>query len=130
MASPDRQLLIYLRPKPGSLAGQTWTISKEMRGAVVPQVSTLIKTDPRYAPRRKNVNSGYAMKLEFSEADEESVAGRIFVALPDAEQSVVAGVFRASTMLPDEYATPMPVGRVRTPMAGEVTPEERGGIVY
>jgi hypothetical protein len=96
--SADRQMLVFLRLKPGeTLAGRSWSVSKDMKGAGVPQVAKLWKPKPRFAPVRKNFSSGYAMKLEFGQMTDGVISGKIFLALPDEEQSVVAGVFSADT---------------------------------
>ena len=100
--SPDREILVYLHLSPGqSPTGHTWTVSQEMRDRSVPQVVKRWKTNPRYAPISKAYSSGYAMKLELGEITNGVLPGKIFVALPDTEQSVVAGVFQASTTLAD-----------------------------
>ncbi len=101
--SPDREILVYLHLKAGDkLSGHTWTISKDMKaGADVPQVIKRWKTKAGYQPALKAFNSGYAMKLELGEVAEGSVSGKIFVALPDPEQTVAAGLFKAATSLPD-----------------------------
>lgn len=100
-ASPDREILIYLHPKPGeALAGQTIGVSKDMRGSHVPQVAKRWKTNPKYAPQQKNYATGYAMKLELGTNSNAEISGKIFLALPDAERSVVSGVFKAATSLP------------------------------
>lgn len=98
VTSPDRELFIYLHPKPGEgVSKQSWTISKDMTaGLGVPEVKKRWKTDPRYAPTLKSFASGYAMKLELGEITNSAVAGKIYLALPDAEKSVVAGVFNAA----------------------------------
>lgn len=94
--SPDREIQVFLRPKAGQpLTNQTWTVTKDMKGPGVPQVVKRWKTNPKYAPRQKAFSSGYAMKLELGQASEDGISGKIFLALPDPEQSVVAGVFKA-----------------------------------
>jgi DNA-directed RNA polymerase subunit RPC12/RpoP len=101
-ASPDREILVYLHLNPGqSPTGHTWTVSQEMRDRSVPQVVKRWKTNPRYAPLLKAYSSGYAMKLELGEITNGVLPGKIYVALPDTEQSVVAGVFKATTTLAD-----------------------------
>ena len=90
--SPERAILIYLDLKPGeSLTNRDWTVSKDKRGKGVPQVVKEWKTNPRYAPHTKTFSSGYAMKLELGQASSNIISGKIFLALPDTEQSVVAG---------------------------------------
>lgn len=96
--SPDQEVLIYLRLNPGeTLAGRTWTVSKEERGAAVPEVAKRWKSNPAAPPQLKMYNSGYAMKLELGQAADGALPGKIFIALPDQEQSVLAGLFKATT---------------------------------
>jgi hypothetical protein len=100
--SPDREILVYLRLKAGEeLGGHTWTVTKDMKGASVPQVTKRWKTNPKFAPTQKNFPTGYAMKLELGKISDGEVIGKIFVALPDPEQTVVAGIFTAATSVPD-----------------------------
>lgn len=92
---PDREVLIYLHPKPGeALPGQTFTVAKETRGTGLPTVVKRWKTDPRYAPKMQSFNTGYALKLEFAQPTNGAMAGKIYLALPDKEESVVAGIFK------------------------------------
>jgi hypothetical protein len=99
--SPDRAILVYLDLKAGeSLTNRDWTVSKDQRGKGVPQVVKEWKTNPRYAPHTQAFRSGYAMKLEFGPVTSNVISGKIFLALPDAEQSVVAGQFKAFASLP------------------------------
>jgi hypothetical protein len=94
-AVADRELLIYLRLNPGeNFPGHAWTVSKDMKGATVPQVIKRWKANPKYAPLQKMFGSGYVMKLEFGALQDDTVPAKIFIALPDTEQSVVAGAFR------------------------------------
>jgi hypothetical protein len=95
--SPEREVLVYLHLKPGEkLGGQTLNISQEMAGAGVPQVTKRWKTNPKYAPQFKSFTSGYAMRLELGQLADGALPGKIFLALPDPDQSVVAGNFRAT----------------------------------
>jgi len=95
--SPDREILVYLHLKSGEkLGGQTLNISHEMAGIGVPQVTKRWKTNPKFAPQYKSYSSGYAMKLELGQMVDGAFPGKIFLALPDADQSVVAGNFRAT----------------------------------
>jgi hypothetical protein len=116
--SPDREILVYLHLNPGeSPTGHTWTVSQEMKGRSVPTIMKRWKTNPRYAPVSKSFSTGYAMKLELGQITNGLLPGKIFVALPDTEQTVVAGVFQATTTLADPngatqetpVATPTPV---------------------
>ena len=107
--SPDRELLVYLHLNPGqSPTGHVWAVSQDMRDRSVPQVVKRWKTNPRYAPLSKAYSSGYAMKLQLGEITNGVLPGKIFVALPDTEQSVVAGVFNATTTLADASGVAAP----------------------
>lgn len=92
----DRELLLYLKLKPGeSLKGLSWTIGPDTR-TNVPTVVKKWRPNPRFAPQQKSFANGYAMKLEFVNQSDELAQGRIYVALPDPEQTVVAGQFSAT----------------------------------
>jgi DNA-directed RNA polymerase subunit RPC12/RpoP len=121
--SPELGFMIYLHPNAGeSITGQTWTVSQEMKGKGVPQVVRLLKTNPRYQAQQKNIFSGYAMKLELGQITNGVIPGKIFLAVPpDAEQSLVAGVFKANTSLTDAAgaAAANPVVAPRTPPAAD-----------
>ena len=112
-ASPDREITVYLHLAANeSLTNRTWTVDKDTKGKGVPQVIKRWKTNPRYAAQSRNYSSGYAMKLETGQVVSNIISGKIFLALPDMEQSVVAGHFRAITTL----ATPAIAGAVPTGM--------------
>jgi hypothetical protein len=104
VAAPDRDILVYLHLKAGEkLAGHTWEISPDTKGG--PQVWKRWKPDPRYALKPQTYNTGYALKLELGPVSDGEIPGKIFVALPDPEKTVAAGVFTAETTLPDTPAT-------------------------
>lgn len=97
---PDFQLKIYLTLAPTeSPTGHVWSISQDMKGKGVPQVLKLWKPNPKYAAQQKVYASGYAMKLELGKIADGAISGKIFLALPDKEQSVVAGSFKATTSI-------------------------------
>lgn len=105
----DRELLVYLKLKPGeNLVGQSWTIGPDTR-TNVPNVVKRWRPNPRFAPQQKAFANGYAMKLEFMNQSEELVQGRIYLALPDTEQSVVAGQFTATIRQARPVAAAAPV---------------------
>jgi hypothetical protein len=94
--SPDLEVIVYLKLKPGeSPAGKTWTVAKEDRSKDVASVSKLWKPNPKYAAKRKDYFNGYALKLELAAMGEGVLKGKIYLAMPDPEQTVVAGVFYA-----------------------------------
>jgi len=114
VAAPERQFLVYLRLKAGeTLAGHTWNIASDMKGG--PSVSKVWKPNPKYAPKNQAYTSGYALKLELGEIKEGQVPGKIYVALPDTEQSYAGGVFLAQTTVGTAGAatvTPSPTAPV------------------
>jgi hypothetical protein len=119
LVSPDREILIYLHLKAGEkIGGQTLTISSDMKGSSVPQVAKRWKINPRYAPSLKSFYTGYAMKLELGQPVEGTLPGKIFLGLPDTEQSVVAGVFNATVNEPDPSQQPVYATPTATPTPG------------
>ncbi len=111
----DRELLIYLHLAAGEgLAGHTWRISQDMRGGVTPSLIKRWKSDPRYAAQQASFSGGYAMKLELGQAVEGVIPGKIFLALPDTQKSVVAGSFKATIGVPAVVAQ-QPAAPIATP---------------
>lgn len=100
-ASPDCEILVYLRLKPGEkVGGQKLSISSDVR-AGAPSVVKRWKPNPRYAPQMKTFAGGYALQLELGQPAEGVIPGKVYIALPDPEKTVIAGVFRAGTSLTD-----------------------------
>lgn len=98
--SPEQEFLVFLKVKAGeSPGGKAWTVTRDERSRDVSSVAKRWKTNPRFAPTRKNYFNGYTLKLELGQPAAGVISGKIYLALPDAEQSVVAGVFRAETSL-------------------------------
>jgi hypothetical protein len=97
-AFPDCEVLIILRLKPGqAVETNSWNVSKEMRSGI-PQIVKKLKTGPKLFAQ-KTVLNGYAMKLELGEIADGNVPGKIYLVLPDKEQTVIAGQFEAQTQL-------------------------------
>lgn len=95
-AYPDRELYIYLRLKPGqTFETNTFEITKDLKTGA-PQIVKKWKTGPRLFGQ-KNFSTGYMMKLEFEKIADGTLPGKIFIALPDPEKTVVAGHFVAET---------------------------------
>ena len=125
--SPDREILVYLHLNPGeNPTGHVWTVTREMGGRSVPQVVKRWKTNPRFAPLSKPFATGYAMKLELGQITNGLLPGKIFIALPDAEQTFVAGTFQATTTLADpngaaaaQAVTPNPMAMPPGPNPGQ-----------
>jgi len=129
-AAPDLGLMVYLHLNAGeSVTGRTWTVTQELKDRNLPQVVKVWKTNPRYAATQKSYSSGYAMKLELGQITDGVISGKIFLALPDPEQSVVAGVFKANASLADAAAAgaapnPAPAAGVPAP-AGRSAMDQR-----
>lgn len=100
--SPDRGMQVLLRLAPGETpTNKTYTVSSTEKPASVGYVTKLWKTNPKYAAQQKNFFNGYAMKLEFgSQAEDGSFPGKIYLALPDPEKTVVAGLFTVASSTP------------------------------
>ena len=89
----------------------TWKVSADMTGG--PSVSKLWKVNPKYAATSKNFSSGYALNLELGEVKDGQIPGKIYLALPDTEQSFAAGIFTAQTTI---GTTPTATPVVAAPM--------------
>jgi hypothetical protein len=122
VASPDRELLVYLRM--GANEGptnRTFTVDSETKTGSYTVVKRW-KTDPKYAPTSRNYSVGYALKVELGAMGEDNtIPGKIYLALPDNEKSVVAGLFKASANLAQALVT-QPGGQE------EAQPEQSPGM--
>ncbi|MBA4150603.1 MAG: hypothetical protein H0X66_21020 [Verrucomicrobia bacterium] len=99
-AFPDRELFIYLKLKAGqSFEANTFEVTKEFQSGA-PQIVKKWRTGPRLFGQ-KNFSTGYMMKLEFEKVAGGGLPGKIYIALPDPEKTVVAGHFIAETGLFD-----------------------------
>jgi hypothetical protein len=129
VASPDRELLVYLHLKPGEkLNGLTLTVANDMKGSGVPQVTKRWKMTPVSAPLLKAFNTGYAMKLELGVVTNGLIGGKIFLALPDTEQSVVGGAFNANIVVPTPTAQMSPTVTPTAPGGMDAALQQRYGI--
>jgi len=124
-ASPDVAVIVYLKLKAGeSPAGKTWTVGKDDKSKEVSSVTKLWKPNPKYAAKRKDFSSGYALKLELKAVSEGVLEGKIYLAMPDPEQSVVAGVFYAEAPAVTEAVVPTATAAP----AAAPTPMSKGGL--
>jgi hypothetical protein len=100
IADPDLALLVYLRLNPGeSVENRTWLIAPEQKSDV-PQVIKRWKAGAPARSQQRTFTGGYAMKLELGKIADRVMPGKIYVALPDPEQSVVSGHFQALIRVP------------------------------
>lgn len=127
LVSPDCEVLVYLHLKTGEkLGGQSLKIASDMRGTGVPTVTKRWKTNPRFAPQMKSFSTGYAMNLELGHLTNGTVEGKIYLALPDAEQTVVAGSFNAVTpQATDPALQPAVIAPAAVPAASPMSPAEQ-----
>ena len=118
LLSPDKALLIYLHLKPGeSIENYSLEVNKDMKG--VPPISKLWKPVAGGQPALKSFSTGYALKLQFGQSKNGVIPGKLYLALPDPEQTVVGGNFEATNGLATASAvtTPQAPAAAPTPMA-------------
>jgi hypothetical protein len=124
-ASPDVEVILFLKLKPGeSPAGKTITVSKDDKSKEVASVTKLWKPNPKFAAKRKDFFSGYALKLELAAVSEGVLRAKLYLALPDPEQSVVGGMFYAEAPAVTEAAVPT----ATTAPATTSQPISKGGL--
>jgi hypothetical protein len=94
--APEHEVLAWLPVKGGEkLEGRSWTISADSSNVVV-QITKRWRPDPRYAAKQQAYRKGYALRLELGTGDDEVIPGKVFVAMPDDDHSVLAGMFVAT----------------------------------
>ena len=92
-AIADAEIVVVLRLRATDhVETNKWEIAKDTRMA--PQILKKWKTGPRMVAQ-KSYMSGYTMRLEFGQFGDGVLPGKIYLALPDKEQSVLAGEFEA-----------------------------------
>jgi hypothetical protein len=90
-----RQFVISIPLKTGeTLSGKTFNVASTATNAVQPRVVLNWRDDPAKAPSKETFAKGYAMKLEFGTLADSKLPGKIYLCVPDAEQSFVAGNFQ------------------------------------
>jgi hypothetical protein len=100
VANPDRELLIYLHLSAGeTLAGYNLKVPKD-KTTGAPQILRRWKANPKTALQSKSFPNGYALRLELGQPGTGGIPGKIYLALPDPEQSVVAGQIVVSVGTP------------------------------
>ena len=103
--TPDRAIQVYLHFKgTDGPTNQSFTVSPGANDPAVSQVVKLWKTGAGFAPNDQRFSSNYALKLELGSMDKGLISGKIFLALPDADKTVVAGQFTAPLIIPDPAA--------------------------
>ena len=109
--TPDRAIQVYLHFKgTDGPTNQTFTVSPGANDPAVSQVIKLWKTSAGFAPNDQRFSSNYALKLELGSMDKGLISGKIFLALPDTDKTVVAGQFTAPLIIPDPSTQVAPAG--------------------
>jgi hypothetical protein len=120
-SSPDLELGVFFGLKAGeSLSGKTIDIAQEAR--LAPRVWKRWKVEGKLALQQKVYSKGYTMKLQFGDVSEDKVTGKIYLCLPDEDQSVVAGSFVASV---GAAIAAQPAAQPTTPAAPQMSEEMR-----
>jgi len=89
------------------LSGKTVEITPERPHA--PRVYLRWKNEEQ-KPAYEAIHRGYALKLVFGQATNGHMPGRIYICLPDADKSFVAGTFDAEIRKPPPPKAPKPKG--------------------
>lgn len=119
---PDREFVVYLKLRPGEkLEGRSWNVTAKDRTGI-PQLAKRWKPNPRYGQSKTFYSTGYAMKLEFGNAKDGQLPGKIYAALPDPEKSFIAGTFTVTTNITSAVQA---TGQEAQPAAPTMTPEMR-----
>ena len=114
-ALEEKEILIYLRLRPGeTLEGKTLDITRDSPVSEA-QIAKRWRPDRRYGPQQKFFSKGYRMKLELGRGPEEKISGKIYLALPDPEQTVIAGEFNAESGAPGAGFQPVATGNPGAP---------------
>ncbi|HMP84202.1 MAG TPA: hypothetical protein PKA41_16005 [Verrucomicrobiota bacterium] len=95
---PDLGMTIYLNAANAEdLAGKTVNV---ISTAPNPPRIKLRWKDENQQEQTKNVNSGYALRIEFGSVADGHLAGKLYVSTPDPAQSWIAGSFKAEIRKP------------------------------
>jgi tetratricopeptide (TPR) repeat protein len=92
---PDYAVLIFLFLKEGEQAdGRTFRITKS-QGFGSPHIHMKYRQKDQNTPKTEIFMKGYTMRLEFGKRENGTLPGKIFLSLPDKDQSFVNGAFTA-----------------------------------
>lgn len=90
----DHELILYIpAAATENLAGRSWNVTKDSTSRQSMQIVRKWTVDPRYAAVQKAFLKGYVLKLEFDQPGRDWQPGRIYLALPDTNKTVLAGDF-------------------------------------
>ena len=92
--SADKEVLVYIGLKSGgTLAGHNFSVGVDPKGTEILQVTKVFKPNPRAQAAVENYNKGFVVKLEIGQGKDGYIPGKIYLAFPDREKSMVAGSF-------------------------------------
>lgn len=92
---PDNAVLVFLFLKEGEQAdGRTFHITKN-QGFGSPHIHMKYKQNDQNTPKTEIFMKDYTMRLEFGKRENGVLPGKIFLSLPDKDQSFVNGTFLA-----------------------------------
>jgi len=98
--------IVFFSQTPEELGGRTIEVTPD-RSPPLPRVIRRWKTADGEAHSRE-FEQGYALKAVFDKPKDGRLAGRIYLALPDEEQSFISGTFSAEIRKPQPRKTPPP----------------------
>jgi hypothetical protein len=108
---PDLGITILLPAQPGEdVAGKTFEVVPAQPQSA-PRVILRWKDDQQQ-PGKQEFARGYALKLVFDQPAHGRLPGRIYLCLPDEDQSVVAGTFQATLRKPKPAQPKTPKSKV------------------
>jgi hypothetical protein len=113
-SDPDVSILFWLKAGE-TLGGQKLSVASDARQGI-PQVTKRWKLAGKSALQTKTFSSGYVLKLELGSVSGTSIPGKIYVALPDTEQTCVAGKFTANIRTITPRQVGVPAQRAAQPM--------------
>jgi hypothetical protein len=96
-SSGEQEFMLLLFLNGRSPAGRNFHVTPESRvGSLHVQMKRSTKNQK--SPDTQIFMNGYALRLEFAERAGNEIPGRIYLCMPDAAKSYVAGVFRARVL--------------------------------
>jgi hypothetical protein len=115
---PDREIQVFLFTDPEAIAQGLHVEARpdSQAGSQVPHVNLAWMEGGGGVPKTESFSSKYAMKLDLGKADGRKLPGKVYVCLPDADHSFLAGTFTADA--PELLGTKIH-GRVALKGAGD-----------
>jgi hypothetical protein len=90
----DREFKIFLFSAGQKPEGKTWNVRTDT-GFDSPHVHMSYRVEKEGVPKSEVFSRGFAMRLSFGKAQNGRLPGSIYLCLPDARKSFVAGRFNA-----------------------------------